>query len=154
MRLHVLGGMHREIDRPGKQRRLDLLREETLASGLGQRAIADRVTGGPDRHDLDRIGAFPCATSASRTAPACQSASRLPRVPMRMVPSTEALNVKEPVRLEGDLFLGAANRNVGRDTPDLPVELRNAAVQLTPVMQNVTGDLSFYVYFHDTAEAR
>ena len=39
----------------GEERRLDLLGEEPLAAGLGERAVPDRVAGGPDRDDLDGV---------------------------------------------------------------------------------------------------
>ena len=54
-RRHVLGRMHREVDVAGRQRLLDFLGEQALAAELRQRAVADRVAGGPDRADLDPL---------------------------------------------------------------------------------------------------
>ena len=42
--------------RPRQQRLLDLLDEQALAAGLGQRPVLDRVAGGPDGDDLDGVG--------------------------------------------------------------------------------------------------
>jgi hypothetical protein len=44
--------MHRKIDRTGDERLLDLLGEEALAAGIGQRPVADRIARGAD--DLER----------------------------------------------------------------------------------------------------
>jgi len=51
---HVLGRVHREVDPPVDDRRLELLREETLVADLRQRRVEDLVTLGVD--DLDRDG--------------------------------------------------------------------------------------------------
>ena len=76
--------MHREVDRAGEQRLLDLLGEQALAADLRQRPVADHVAGGADDLDLDPFGASPCtAASRARTMPAWASASGEPRVPMR-----------------------------------------------------------------------
>ena len=53
---HVLGRMHREIDGAGAERLLDLLGEQALAAGLGQRPVLDHVAGGADGLDRDLIG--------------------------------------------------------------------------------------------------
>ena len=50
---HVLGRMHREVDAALEQRLLDLLGEQALAAGLGQRPVLDPVAGGADHLDLD-----------------------------------------------------------------------------------------------------
>ena len=62
---HVLGGMHREIDRAREQRLLDLLGEQPLAAGLRQRPVLDAVARGADRDDLDRVRATPCAAASA-----------------------------------------------------------------------------------------
>ena len=48
--------MHREIDRAGEQRLLDLLGEQALAAGLRQRPVLDAVAGGADHLDRDPLG--------------------------------------------------------------------------------------------------
>ncbi len=48
--------MHRAVDGAGEQRLFELLGEEPLAAERGQRAVAEPVAGGPDRHRLDRAG--------------------------------------------------------------------------------------------------
>ncbi len=48
--------MHREIDRSGQQRLLDLPGEQALAAGLAQRPIADQVAGGADHLERDPVG--------------------------------------------------------------------------------------------------
>ena len=45
---HVLRRMHREVDRAGGERLLDLLGEQALAADLGERPVLDRVAGGAD----------------------------------------------------------------------------------------------------------
>ena len=47
--------MHGEIDAAVEQRLLDLLGEQALAADLGQRAVLDRVAGGADDDELDRV---------------------------------------------------------------------------------------------------
>ena len=54
-RRHILRRMHREIDLAREQRLLDLLGEQALAAGFGQRPVLDAVAAGADRHDLDRV---------------------------------------------------------------------------------------------------
>ncbi len=48
--------MHGKVDGAGDERLLDLLGEETLAAGIRQRPVADRVAGGADdlEHDCFR----------------------------------------------------------------------------------------------------
>ena len=48
--------MHGEVDGAGQQRLLDLLGEQPLAAGLGERPVLDRVAGGADDLDLDPLG--------------------------------------------------------------------------------------------------
>ena len=52
---HVLGGMHGEIERAGKQLLLDLLGEKPLAADRRQRAVGDPVALGGEHHDLEHI---------------------------------------------------------------------------------------------------
>src|SRR5438132_4554160 len=47
--------MHRQIDGAGDERLLDLLREQALAAGLGQRPVADHVAAGADDLELDAL---------------------------------------------------------------------------------------------------
>jgi hypothetical protein len=65
-RRHVLGGMHREVDRTAEQRLLDLLGEQALAARLAQRAILDAIARGADRDDLDRVLVPPMRSSERR----------------------------------------------------------------------------------------
>ena len=51
--------MHREIDRAGRQRLLDLLGEQALAAGLRQRPVLDAVAGGADHLELDPLRVEP-----------------------------------------------------------------------------------------------
>ena len=44
--------MHGEVDRPCKQRLLDLLGEQPLPACLGQRAVLDTVTLGADHRNI------------------------------------------------------------------------------------------------------
>ena len=53
---HVLGRMHRQLDRAGNERLLDLLGEQALAARLVQRSIANDVAGGADDFELDALG--------------------------------------------------------------------------------------------------
>src|SRR5260370_8197183 len=46
--------MHREVDFACEQRLFDLLGEQPLAAGLGERPVLDLVAGGADRDELDR----------------------------------------------------------------------------------------------------
>ena len=97
---HVLGGMHREVDRAGRERLLDLLGEQTLAAGIRQRPILDAVAAGADRPGCRSARASkPCAAaSACRTMCACASASGLPRVPSRrMAPEDCAIRPRNAV---------------------------------------------------------
>ena len=55
-RRHVLHAVHRGIDPTRQQRLLDLLDEQALAAGLGQRAVLDGIARGSDGDDLDGIG--------------------------------------------------------------------------------------------------
>ena len=55
-RRHVLHAVHGGIDAAAEQRFLDLLDEQALAAGLGQRPVLDHVAGGLDDHDLDGVG--------------------------------------------------------------------------------------------------
>src|SRR5262244_601898 len=47
--------MHGEVDGAGAERLLDLLGEEALAAGLGQRPVADDVAAGADDLELDAL---------------------------------------------------------------------------------------------------
>ena len=63
---HVLGRMHREIDRAGEQRLLDLLGEQALAAGLRQRPVLDAVAawcGSP--RSRSRSASRPCAAASA-----------------------------------------------------------------------------------------
>ena len=86
-RRHVLRGMHREIDAAVDQRLLDLLGEQPLAAGLRQRPVLNPVArwcGSPRSRSVPDRGRAP-SPAASRTIPACASASGLPRVPIRRI---------------------------------------------------------------------
>ena len=66
-----------------RQRVFQFLDEQSLAAGIGKRAILDAVAGGlEDRRSRRR---WPFASSAERTISACTSASLEPRVPRRRV---------------------------------------------------------------------
>ena len=56
-RRHVLHAVDGGVDAARQQRFLDLLDEQALAAGLGQRPVLDGVAGGLDGHDLDGAGA-------------------------------------------------------------------------------------------------
>ena len=45
--------MHRQVDRTGDKRVLDLLGEQALAAGLRQRPVLDAVAAGADHLDCD-----------------------------------------------------------------------------------------------------
>ena len=83
---HVLGRMHGDVDRAGKQRLVDLLGEQAFAAGLDQRPVGDAVAGGTDGDDQDRCrpATDSAAASRARVSWAWASASGLPRVPMRI----------------------------------------------------------------------
>ena len=55
-RRHVLHAVHGDVDAARQQRLLDLLDEQALAAGLGQRPVLDGIAGGLDGDDLDGIG--------------------------------------------------------------------------------------------------
>ncbi len=80
-RRHVLRAVDREIDLAAEQRVLDFLDEEPLAAGLRERRVLEPVAGCLDRHQLRRRA--PRSSMSRATARACQSASWLPRVPIR-----------------------------------------------------------------------
>jgi hypothetical protein len=52
-RRHVLGGMHGDVDCPGKQRFLDFLGKKPFAAGVRQRTVLNHVAGGADDLDFD-----------------------------------------------------------------------------------------------------
>ena len=54
-RRQVLRRMHREIDRAGEKRAIDLLREEAFAARLRQRPVLDRVARRPDDAELETL---------------------------------------------------------------------------------------------------
>ena len=90
--------MHREVDRAGGQRLLDLLGEQALAADLRQRPVLDRVAGGADGPELDALGRKPMRArpAAARTMAACASASGLPRVPIRKPRTDVAPRIAPP----------------------------------------------------------
>ncbi len=53
-RRQILGGMDGDVDPAGEERLVDLLGEQALAAGLGERTVGDPVAGGADRHDRER----------------------------------------------------------------------------------------------------
>jgi hypothetical protein len=54
-RRHVLHAVHGDVDATGQHRLFDLLDEQALAAGLGQRPVLDGIARGLDDDDLDRI---------------------------------------------------------------------------------------------------
>ena len=62
-RRHVLHAVHGDVDAARQQRFLDLLDEQALAAGLGQRPVLDGIARGLDGDDLDGVG---CGESGDR----------------------------------------------------------------------------------------
>jgi hypothetical protein len=86
-RLHVLERVDGDVDLAVAQRLLDLLGEQALAAGLGQRPVLDAIPRGADRHDGDGVGRRQLGHAAARrrrTHSLCASASGEPRVPIRI----------------------------------------------------------------------
>ena len=86
-RRHVLHAVDRGIDALRQQRLLDLLDEQALAAGLGQRPVLDGIARGPDgrRSRWRPAPPAPAPPRPARRAPGRpgSSASLLPRVPSR-----------------------------------------------------------------------
>ena len=70
LRLDVLHRMHRKVDPPVEQRRVELLGPQRLTADLGKRPVLHPVAGGRDDDDLDRVD-----------APAMRGSERLRRHP-------------------------------------------------------------------------
>ena len=54
-RRQVLGRMDRGVDRAGEKRDVDLLGEQALAAGLGQRPVLDAIATGADHLKRDPL---------------------------------------------------------------------------------------------------
>ena len=76
----ILGRMHRDVDPPVEERRVDFLGEQPLAAGLGERPILDHVAAGADDRDARRAPrpshARARAAGASRAPGRGRAASR------------------------------------------------------------------------------
>ena len=75
--------MYGEIDRAGQQRLLDLLREQSLAAGVSERAIHNFVARGADDLDFDclRCDAAGLGERALRMPPPSTMPTPTPRLP-------------------------------------------------------------------------
>ena len=77
-RRHVLHAVHRGVDAAREQRLLDLLDEQALAAGLGQRPVLDDVARGPDRRRSRwrRVPPAPAPRRPARRAPGRPGSAR------------------------------------------------------------------------------